>query len=113
MWPEIVRTLAHQCKPCRRRSPKATPLFHAGRALQPPRLVPYSRKRVCTAVYCAIHRLPELDTLLGKEPLRRPRRRKDMKKANTRHVLAWSRRNTTAVSVQDMTVRSNLHTEMA
>jgi hypothetical protein len=33
---EIVRTLARQCKSYRRGSPKATPFFHAGRALQPP-----------------------------------------------------------------------------
>jgi hypothetical protein len=48
--PEIVSTLAHQCKRYRLGSPKATLFFHAGRALQPPQPVPRSRRRAwhCT-----------------------------------------------------------------
>jgi hypothetical protein len=97
--PEIEHTLAYQC------SKKKMPLWvseshstlsceRASSALQ---LVPLSRRRICTAVYHAVHRLPELDTLLDKEPLWRPE--KDMKKANTRHVLTWPKRNTITVSV--------------
>jgi hypothetical protein len=69
--------------------PKSYSLLSCGTCSSAPQLVPLSRRRVRMALCCAVHRLPELDTLFDKEPLWRPRQRKDMKKANTRHALAW------------------------
>lgn len=85
-------------------------LLSCGTCSSASQLVPCSRRRVCMALYCAVHCLPELDTLFDKEPLLPAWQRKDMKKVSTRH---FRRHNTTTVSVQNMTVRSNLYAETA